>query len=478
MVLAAHGPLLTQPPSSPPPKSPIRSYSAQIRSQNEEKTHPPKNHTCPLWFLSPGPDWWMDRMCLDVAQPAGSVSLRWMIYSVAMEGASYGLSLTQNPHGTTIPRLSSISIAVQVGRDFFFDEKIPRHASGQGYVRVVQHSGMWKEMAASKIFTYRRLTTCTEVDKSWTIMSSVYNHLRQGRETSNSGLGTLIRAEVEHQERIEAMGYRSPTWRLLRALKSLLSAVQLQGDSAVTAPSFFPSAGRGTTRFWGTEQGPTVFLWEGLGAEGREECERVIRAHRDWVVWSGARPMKGDCTPRGFEHVGKAIFCGKVKRRKKEHEEPEAEDETEQDAPDNEVEESGRACRQKGWWKPGDVEAKLNTVNMTAWVHKECDITEVEALTKLQEAWDSSEQKDECVVCLDDLERAYWMGTEVGLLGGYGFQGVTLGVNGSCKDGKMGSGCRKFREEGAGRCRQRGGRQELEQARVRRGCTSVAVSSS
>ena len=41
-------------------------------------------------------------------------------------------------------------------------------------------------------------------------------------------------------------------------------------------------------------------------------------------------------------------------------------------------------------------------------------------------------------MCLDDLERAYWMGTEVGLLGGYGFQGVTLGVDGSCKDEKMG----------------------------------------
>ena len=25
-----------------------------------------------------------------------------------------------------------------------------------------------------------------------------------------------------------------------------------------------PSAGRDTTRFWGNEQGPTVFLWEGL----------------------------------------------------------------------------------------------------------------------------------------------------------------------------------------------------------------------
>ncbi len=62
-------------------------------------------------------------------------------------------------------------------------------------------------------------------------------------------------------------------------------------------------------------------------------------------------------------------------------------------------------------------------------------------------------------MCLDDLERAYWMGTEVGLLGGYGFQGVTLGVDGSCKDGKMGSGCFKFKEEGASKCA-RVGREE------------------
>ena len=131
-----------------------------------------------------------------------------------------------------------------MGRDFFLDEKIPRHESGQGYVRVVEHSVMWKETAASKIFTYQGSTTCTEVDKSWTIMSSVYNHLRQGGGKSTSEQRTLIRAEVEQQERLEAMGYRSPTWRLLQALQSLLSAVQLQGESAVTAPPFFPSAGR------------------------------------------------------------------------------------------------------------------------------------------------------------------------------------------------------------------------------------------
>jgi len=176
-------------------------------------------------------------------------------------------------------------------------------------------------------------------------------------------------------------------------------------------------------------------------------------------VWSRARPAKGDCKIRGFEQEGKAIFCGKVKRKKKAHEALGEEDEIGSEVPDAEVEGCGRARRQKGWLKRGDVEAKLNTVNMTAWVHKECDIIQTGALTRLQEAWDSSEQKDECIVCLDDLERAYWMGAEIGPLGGYGFQGVALGVDGLCKDGRMGAGCCKFRKEGEDR-RARVGKEE------------------
>ncbi len=110
-----------------------------------------------------------------------------------------------------------VDIAAQVGRDFFLDEKIPRHESGQGYVKVVEHSVTWKDTAASKIFTYQGLTTCTEVDNGWTVMSSTYNHLRQGKERSISELSAFIRKEGEQQERLEARGYRSPTWRLLRA---------------------------------------------------------------------------------------------------------------------------------------------------------------------------------------------------------------------------------------------------------------------
>ena len=38
---------LSPPPSSSPPKTPTRSYSAQIRSQNEEKSRPPQTVHAP-----------------------------------------------------------------------------------------------------------------------------------------------------------------------------------------------------------------------------------------------------------------------------------------------------------------------------------------------------------------------------------------------------------------------------------------------
>ena len=44
------------------------------------------------------------------------------------------------------------------------------------------------------------------------------------------------------------------------------------------------------------------------------------------------------------------------------------------------------------------------------------------------------------------------MGTEVGQQGGCGFQGASFGVDGSCKDGTMGSGCCKFQGEEADKC--------------------------
>jgi len=58
----------------------------------------------------------------------------------------------------------------------------------------------------------------------------------------------------------------------------------------------------------------------------------------------------------------------------------------------------------------------------------------------LKKAAGVSGGKDECQVRLKGRERDYWMGTEIGMLGGYGFQGPVTAGDGADKQGKMGAG--------------------------------------
>jgi len=129
--------------------------------------------------------------------------------------------------------------------------------------------------------------------------------VRHKKWVIEQGMEKFIREEVDYQEQLEAAGYRSPTLKVLRALQSLLAAEQLQGESTVTTPPFPPSAGRGTVQFYGGAWEPTVFLWDGLDEAGRELCADVIHTRKYWVVWSRARPIKGDHTPMEFEQAGK-----------------------------------------------------------------------------------------------------------------------------------------------------------------------------
>jgi len=56
----------------------------------------------------------------------------------------------------------------------------------------------------------------------------------------------------------------------------------------------------------------------------------------------------------------------------------------------------------------------------------------------LKKATGESGGKDECQVRLKGKERDYWMGTEIGMLGGSGSQGQVTAGDGSDKKGKMG----------------------------------------
>ena len=347
--------------------------------------------------------------------------------------------LANDPHV-----LPDEGVPVRLGQDFFLDERIPRSGNGSGYVAVTETSIVWRESESAELFTYQGLTSCMEPGETWTITGSVWHHLRKCAQRSEQELRSFVHQEAHYQSQIEAEGYRSPSWRILRALKSVHGATRLQGETAVTAAPFFESAGRGDTTFWGDSQGPTVFLWESLDANGRRECEQVMDTRQDWIVWSRTRPSRNKLQTRGRMPRAKALFEGKVRKGKDDGQPTDAdelsEDDTDEPRSDREKA-GGRACKQRGWWKRGAIETCKNSAGMTAWVHPEFATVAQESLERLEQAWNCADEKDECEVRLEGLERNYWIGSEVGRMGGYEFQGAVFGIDGSNHNGQMGAGC-------------------------------------
>ena len=81
------------------------------------------------------------------------------------------------------------------------------------------------------------------------------------------------------------------------------------------------------------------------------------------------------------------------------------------------------------------------------WVHKDLTVT-TKQIQDLLTAARASGGEDECQVRLTGIERKYWMGTEVGRLGGYVFRGtVTAGDGSNQKGGKMGAECVNLRKQ-------------------------------
>ena len=96
-----------------------------------------------------------------------------------------------------------------------------------------------------------------------------------GREgaTERGALDLLRHVYLESlfQDALEAKGYRSPTWRILRALQATINANVVIGESRLTAAPFFEGAGRPSVPFWGPQQGWRVILWESLSSEDQQK---------------------------------------------------------------------------------------------------------------------------------------------------------------------------------------------------------------
>jgi len=102
--------------------------------------------------------------------------------------------------------------------------------------------------------------------------------------------------------------------------------------------------------------------------------------------------------------------------------------------------------RWKAWWRQGNIKCAVIEEYASCWAHQACHVAD-EQKAALKKAAGVSGGKDECHVRLKGREHDYWMGTEIGMLGGYGFQGQVTAGDGSDKQGKMGAGYNNLRRK-------------------------------
>jgi len=130
---------------------------------------------------------------------------------------------------------------------------------------------------------------------------------------------------------------------------------------------------------------------------------------KDWVVW--CRSRKKDEDQRPFEIDGKEIFSNRSKQAK-----PKAGEKTDKKGG------KGQSVRWKVWLRHGNIKCAVSEDYVLCWVHQDCHVAD-EQKAALKKVDGVSGGKDECQVRLKGREHDYWMGTEIGMLGGYGFQG-------------------------------------------------------
>ena len=135
------------------------------------------------------------------------------------------------------------------------------------------------------MITHEGLTTMTHsVRTGWTIMSGTWNHLRKVWGPTPDTLAK-IQVSCKSQECLEEVNVFTPTRHLLLTIKQMCQLDRVHGLPAVVAPAFFPSASRGEERWWGTGDSSTVYLWDTMEDQDRQDSLEVLRDKDNWVIW-------------------------------------------------------------------------------------------------------------------------------------------------------------------------------------------------
>jgi hypothetical protein len=300
------------------------------------------------------------------------------------------------------------------------------------------------------------LATCTALDHTWTITSMMWEHLKSGWLGAPEELIRKVKKDCDRQVVLESGGYRSATWRTLRALQQVHGAEEIWGCTCVTAPPFFSQIGSPAGRSYevATDK-PVVIMWDGLNVEERESAMSWMTMSKSWVLWrqhdslwstktgenateEKLQLLLGECGWSLTGKEGKAKKGSNKNRRRMNTGDNKASDSEYGGETQNEGW-TGGSVRHKNWWRSGQVKLAQSRVAMECWVSG-WTAPKQEVTEAVRKAWMWESGKDECARTDAGPEAAYWRGTEFSRMGGYDFPGQIAASDGSEGNGAMGAG--------------------------------------
>jgi hypothetical protein len=60
---------------------------------------------------------------------------------------------------------------------------------------------------------------------------------------------------------------------------------RVHGLTAVAAPSFFPSSSRNEDIWWDSQDMKTVYLWDSMDDQDRQNTMTVLKESTEWTIW-------------------------------------------------------------------------------------------------------------------------------------------------------------------------------------------------
>jgi hypothetical protein len=96
---------------------------------------------------------------------------------------------------------------------------------------------------------------------------------------------TRIHESCKTQSLLESADVFTPTRHILQTIRRIWMVDRVHGLPAVAAPSFFPSVSRNVDIWWGSQDLKTVYLWDSMDDQDRQNTMSALEESAEWTIW-------------------------------------------------------------------------------------------------------------------------------------------------------------------------------------------------